>query len=159
MTDFSEQVREVVERTGGRMTAQRQLIIDLLESSGGPFEVEEFYRLVQAKDPRISIATIYRTLKMLEVAGLIQQRYRSHDHERRYYERVRAEPVYHFSCHACHKMIPFHSSLVQEIGQRLATELGLAVFSACVCLDGLCPDCLDKAKTNTAPDLSCATRS
>ena len=112
----------------------------------GELDVETLYQLAHTRDSSISIATVYRTLNMLEAAKLVQHRYRSRDHERRYYERISTEPVYHFTCHDCHKVIAFHSALVEDFEQRLAAELGLDVINACVCLDGLCTDCREKAK-------------
>ena len=146
MSWFSEQASEAIRQAGGRMTTQRQLVIELLETTNGQVDVETLYDLARARDSSFSIATVYRTLNVLEAARLIQQRYRSREHDRRYYELVSTEPAYHFTCRVCHKVIPFHSELVHELERRLAIELGLVVLNACVCLDGLCPDCREKAK-------------
>ncbi len=146
MSWFREQSIEAIRKAGGRMTAQRQLVIDLLETLDGQLDAEALYQLAHARDSHLSIATVYRTLSTLEAAGLIQQRYHSRSHERRYYERTSTVPAYHFTCRACHKVIAFHSDLIQELEARLADALGLSVFGACVCLDGLCPECQKKAE-------------
>lgn len=148
MSRFSEQASRAIRSMGGRMTAQRQLVIDLLENNNGECDAETLYHLAHAEDNSLSIATVYRTLSILETARLVQLRYRSREHDRRYYELISTEPTYHFTCRICHKVLPFHSELVHELEQRLATELDLVVLDACVCLDGLCQDCREKAKSD-----------
>lgn len=148
MSWFREQASEAIRNAGGRITAQRQLLIALLENSAGEFDVETLFHIARARDSNVSIATVYRTLNILEAARLVQHHYRSRDHERSYYELVSKEPAYHFTCRACHKIIPFHSPLVQELERQLAADLGLVVFGACICLDGLCADCQDKIKND-----------
>lgn len=154
MSWFSEQSSEAIRGAGGRMTTQRQLIIELVENTDGELDVESLYQLAHRRDPSISLATVYRTLNILEVAKLVHHSYRSRDHERRYYERISTDPLYHFTCRVCHKVIAFHSTLVEELEQRLAAELGLDVLNACICLDGLCPECRDQAQQNTIAVLS-----
>ena len=145
MSWFSEKASAAIRDAGGRMTEQRRLIIDVLENSHGQLDVEALYDLAHQTDPSLSIATVYRTLSILEAANLVQGHYHSRYHERRYYERLSSAQEYHFTCRACRKVIPFHADLVLELEQRLAAQLGVVVLGACICLDGLCPDCRDKA--------------
>jgi len=147
MSWFRDQATEAIRKSGGRMTAQRQLVIDLLETLDGQLDAEALFQMAHARDPHVSIATVYRTLSVLEDARLVQQRYQSREHVRRFYERASTAPAYHFTCRSCHKIITFHSTLIEELGQRLATELGLSVYGACLCLDGLCPDCRKRAES------------
>jgi Fur family ferric uptake transcriptional regulator len=57
------------EAKGLRMTEQRRTIATVLEGSDDHPDVEELYARASAIDPRISIATIYRTVKLFEEAG------------------------------------------------------------------------------------------
>lgn len=138
---FHERASQAIRDSGGRMTSQRELIIDILDSAHQHLDAEALYRLAHQQDENISLATVYRTLNMLEEAGLVQQRYISRDHERKYYEPVHVEEEYHFTCRRCRKVIAFQSELVDEIKRRLEAELNIQVINACVCFDGLCPDC------------------
>lgn len=141
MSWFYDQASEAIRHAGGRMTEQRHILIILLESAEMQLDVEMIYQRARSQDSTISLATVYRTLSILESAGLIQQRYPSRDHERRLYERVSSDSPLHFTCRRCHHVIPFHSALLQELSQTLASQLGLKVLNACVCLDGLCANC------------------
>ena len=63
--------------TGMRMTEQRRVIARVLAESVDHPDVEELYRRCVAVDDKISISTVYRTVKLFEDAGIIE---RHHDH-------------------------------------------------------------------------------
>src|SRR5258708_30611845 len=115
MSWFSERASEAIRKAGRRMTEQRRLVIDVLENSSGELDVGALYELAHRTDPSLSIATVYRTLGLLEAANLVQGHYQSRYHERRYYERLSRVQEYHFTCRACRKVIPFHAELVLEL--------------------------------------------
>jgi Fur family ferric uptake transcriptional regulator len=56
---------------GMRMTEQRRVIARILDQATDHPDVEELYRRAVAVDPRISISTVYRTVKLFEDAGII----------------------------------------------------------------------------------------
>ena len=58
---------------GLRMTDQRRVIAQVIEASGDHPDVEELHARATAVDPRISIATVYRTVKLFEEAGLLDK--------------------------------------------------------------------------------------
>ncbi len=65
--------RLCVER-GLKMTGQRRVIARVLSDSGDHPDVEELYRRAAAMDPRISIATVYRTVRLFEERGILERR-------------------------------------------------------------------------------------
>lgn len=148
---FAEKASEAIHAAGGRMTAQRQLIIDLLALSGSDgMDAELLYERARAQNDRINLATIYRTLVTLESAGLIRHQYTSPDHTRKSY--TLALETYHFTCRACRRIIPFTSDLVNTLKRQLGAELGVTALHACVCVEGLCPDCQSSKKTLQAKE-------
>ena len=60
-------------RVGLRMTLPRKVILEVIESSEDHPDVEEMYRRAVEKDRSISIATVYRTIKLFEEAGIIEK--------------------------------------------------------------------------------------
>src|SRR5690606_9629097 len=97
MATFTEQAQEALRQTGGRMTAQRRLIIELLAQTDTQFDAETFYEQAREADRRISLATVYRTLNTLADAGMLQRRYISPEHSRQFFERVPDDTVYFFT--------------------------------------------------------------
>ncbi len=61
------------EESGFRMTEQRKLVAKALEESLDHPQVEELFSRVSSLDPKISIATVYRTVKLFEESGIIEK--------------------------------------------------------------------------------------
>ena len=67
-------ILERCEANGLRMTDQRRTIAAVLQSAEDHPDVEELYQRASAADPRISLATVYRTVKLFEEAGILDKR-------------------------------------------------------------------------------------
>src|SRR5919202_2210133 len=70
--DVSRIERLCIER-GLKMTGQRRLIARVLSDSADHPDVEELYRRAAARDARVSIATVYRTVRLLEEKGILER--------------------------------------------------------------------------------------
>ena len=74
MTNPKQQSIEArCESAGLRMTEQRRIIAKTLQNSSDHPDVEELYSRAVIKDPGISIATVYRTVKLFEEAGILDR--------------------------------------------------------------------------------------
>lgn len=138
---FLEQASQAIRDAGGRMTSQRQMIVELLAEAHEDLDADGLYQQAHVRDSSISLATVYRTLNTLEAAGLVKQHYNSRNHDRKVYQLVEADAGYHFTCRQCRRVIHFESALVQDIQHMLELQFGVQVMNACICMDGLCPDC------------------
>ena len=58
---------------GMRMTGQRRTIAKVLSEAEDHPDVEEVYRRASARDPRISLSTVYRTVRLFEAAGILER--------------------------------------------------------------------------------------
>lgn len=141
---FLEQASVALHQAGKRMTDQRRLIISTLDQATDHLDADAVYQLVRDQDSSISIATVYRTLNVLEEAGLVQQRYLSREHDRKYFELIALQEHYHFTCKVCGAQIPFTSPHLEQLQAELEQSLGVSVEHLCCCVDGLCDSC--KAK-------------
>ena len=61
------------EAKGLRMTEQRRIIAGVLEAADDHPDVEDLYTRASAQDPNISIATVYRTVKLFEEVGILEK--------------------------------------------------------------------------------------
>ena len=107
---------------GMRMTGQRRIIARVLSEAHDHPDVEEVYRRASARDPRISLSTVYRTVRLLENAGIIER----HDFGD---GRARYEPAGHG--HHDHlinertgEVIEFKNEEIERLQERVAKELG-----------------------------------
>lgn len=122
MTDAEKSLEELCVERGMRMTEQRRVIARVLESSADHPDVEELYRRSSAVDLRISISTVYRTVKLFEDAGIIER----HDFRdgRSRYETVPDEHHDHLIDLKSGQVIEFHSPEIEALQERIAREHG-----------------------------------
>ena len=70
---MSDTILERCETKGLRMTGQRRIIASVLEESDDHPDVEALYERSSAQDDGISLATVYRTVKLFEEAGILDR--------------------------------------------------------------------------------------
>src|SRR3970040_179394 len=145
MTSHAETLA-TLRATGHRITPQRQIVLEVVETSAEHLDAEAIYQRAREKDPNISLATVYRTLTVLKDRGLIEQRYLARNHAREHYEPVGAPEHYHFTCLGCRKVIEFQSPRVPQMTTELHRDLGVEVAHACICLEGYCQTCAAKRR-------------
>ncbi|MBX5454569.1 MAG: transcriptional repressor [Acidobacteriia bacterium] len=116
--------RLCIER-GLKMTGQRRLIARVLSEASDHPDVEELYRRALALDAHISIATVYRTVRLLEEKGILERR--DFGGGRARYEPTEHGHHYHLIDVESGKVIEFadpeHERLIHEIAARLGFEL------------------------------------
>jgi Fur family transcriptional regulator, ferric uptake regulator len=139
VSDLAERLRDALRATGGRLTPQRRLILQVLEASDEHLDAEALYERVKARDSDVSLATVYRTLAMLREIGLVEEHRLGQDHA--HFEAVRDEPHYHFTCLNCGDVIEFDTDLVAQIEQQLYAQEGVRVVSSQLHLQGYCAAC------------------
>lgn len=142
----SEGVTEIFQTTGRRLTSQRRLLLKVLAECEEHLDAEAIYELAKEQDPNISLATVYRTLKVLKEVGLVEERILDREGQKRQYEMTDRDH-YHFTCLGCGQVIEFESPLIQEASAELAERLHLDVVQTRVHLDGYCADCQRKDPT------------
>ncbi|CAK7258920.1 transcriptional repressor [Shinella yambaruensis] len=122
MSDVEKSLEELCVERGMRMTEQRRVIARVLEASADHPDVEELYRRSSAVDSRISISTVYRTVKLFEDAGIIER----HDFRdgRSRYETVPDEHHDHLIDLKSGEVIEFHSPEIEALQERIAREHG-----------------------------------
>jgi Fur family ferric uptake transcriptional regulator len=107
---------------GMRMTDQRRVIARVLAAAKDHPDVEELHRRAVAVDPHISIATVYRTVRLLEDAGIIQR----HDFldGRSRYEEANADHHDHLIDMKTGQVIEFVDEEIEHLQEKIAQRLG-----------------------------------
>ena len=65
---------------GKRVTGQRRLLLNLIQEAEGHLDADELYRQAKEREPKISLATVYRTLRLFKDLGLIEERHFVEEH-------------------------------------------------------------------------------
>lgn len=146
-SQLTRQVTETLRAQGGRMTAQRRLILDLLQSDPSHPTADEIYLLAKHSDPSLNLSTVYRTLNWLEERGFVNPRRFDDNHSHKHFDPVqdRADEQVHFHCRRCDRVIEFAAPqvepLVGQIKDEIARQYGLQIQEAALVLTGLCDEC------------------
>ncbi|MEP9354568.1 Fur family transcriptional regulator [Xanthobacter sp. KR7-65] len=115
-------IEEACLAKGMRMTEQRRIIARVLSGAQDHPDVEELHRRAVAIDDNISISTVYRTVKMLEDAGIIER----HDFGdgRARYEQMPDEHHDHLIDLRSGRVIEFRSEEIEALQEAIARRLG-----------------------------------
>jgi Fur family ferric uptake transcriptional regulator len=107
---------------GLRMTEQRRIIARVLSDATDHPDAEELYRRASVLDPHISIATVYRTVKLFEDAGILER----HDFRdgRSRYEEIPESHHDHLIDVQTGKVVEFRNEEIEKLQRRVAEELG-----------------------------------
>jgi Fur family ferric uptake transcriptional regulator len=110
------------EARGLRMTDQRRILARVIGEAEDHPDVEELYARASAVDPRISLATVYRTVKLLEEAGILEKvefgdgRARYEDAERDHHD--------HLIDVSTGRVIEFIDPEIEALQEKIAARLG-----------------------------------
>ncbi|MBN1886825.1 MAG: transcriptional repressor [Thermoflexales bacterium] len=124
--------------SGRRLTRQRRLVMQVLEESQEHLDAEALYRQAKARDPKIGLATIYRTLAALKEMGLVEEHRLGENHA--HFEAVK-ESHYHFNCLGCGRVIEFDAPQVMQVVHALSQREALQVTGIHLFLSGYCARC------------------
>jgi len=112
---------------GLKMTGQRRVIARVLSDASDHPDVEELYRRAAALDPRISIATVYRTVRLLEEKGILERR--DFGGGRARYEATEHGHHFHLIDVDTGKVIEFEDKEYERVMQGIAARLGFELVS------------------------------
>ncbi len=117
-----ERLEKLCAEKGRRMTDQRRVIARVLSTAHDHPDVEELYRRAHAIDPHISIATVYRTVRLFEESGIIER----HDFRdgRSRYEEAPDTHHDHLIDMKSGKVIEFVDEEIERLQQAIARKLG-----------------------------------
>ena len=123
------------EAQGLRLTDQRRVIAGVLESADDHPDVEELYNRAVAVDPRISLATVYRTVKLFEESGILEK-HEFGDGRTRYEAADRDHHDHLIDMHTG-EVIEFVDPEIEALQERIAAKLGYRLMGHRLELYGL----------------------
>ncbi len=120
--DHVHRIENLCVEKGMRMTEQRRVVARVLSQAHDHPDVEELYRRAHDVDPHISIATVYRTVRLFEEAGIIER----HDYRdgRARYEEAPEEHHDHLIDMKTGKVLEFVDPEIEKLQQQIAERLG-----------------------------------
>ncbi len=125
---------------GLKSTRQRTLIIDTFFDLDGHHTVEDLWSRVRERDPKVSVATVYRTMKLLSDCGLAHPR-NFGDGQTRYEAAAGRGHHDHLICTRCGLIVEFENDRIEQMQEAVAKTHGFTVISHKMELYGLCTPC------------------
>lgn len=139
-TDRGALFERFITERGLKSTRQRSLIIETFFGLEGHLSVEELWEQVRRVDGRVSVATVYRTVKLLVESGLVSALNIGDGHTR--YEAMEGRVHHdHLICTRCGGIVEFENDQIERLQDAVAKKHGFKVTSHKMELYGLCRAC------------------
>ncbi len=134
-------MKQLVAR-GVRMTAQRRLLVQIIQDSPRHLDAAALLRLAKQRDPEIDRATVYRTIGLLKVLGLIDELDLMHiEGEKHYYEVKTNKDHSHLACFQCGSIVEYASSGFEALKKDMARRSGFQISVIRLEAGGYCNKC------------------
>ena len=132
-----------------KFTPQREMVFKAIFENEGHFSPEELHQLIKEANPdaRVGIATVYRTLSVLEEARLIDSI--SFGKEGKKYEIGFKKHHDHLICIECGKIIEFFDEIIEKRQEEVAKKFDFKMQDHSMKIVGICKECLEKKKENS----------
>ena len=123
-----------------KLTRQREVVVDEIFASGGHFEAEDMVERLKRKKARVSRATVYRTLELLQECRLVEKI--NFGTSRSFYEHVHVGQHHdHIICTRCNVVIEFVDDRIEKLQEEICTSNGIVLRSHSMRLFGECKVC------------------
>jgi Fur family ferric uptake transcriptional regulator len=121
-SELPSRIEQLCIDNGLKLTEQRRTIARVLSDSDDHPDVDQVYRRATRVDPRISIATVYRTVRLFEEANILEK----HDFGdgRARYEEVHEDHHDHLIDVKSGKVIEFFNEEIEALKEKIAQDLG-----------------------------------
>lgn len=141
--DDIKKLKEDLKQRGYKLTPQRRAILDgLVKNEGKHLTVEEIYDEVKIECPEIGLATVYRTVLLLEEMGIIYRLDLEDGCAR--YELVHENENHrhhHLVCSNCGKVIEVEGDLLETLEDKIESKYKFKIMDHSVKFFGLCDEC------------------
>jgi Fur family ferric uptake transcriptional regulator len=129
-----------LKRKGLKMTEQRRTMVATVLEHAGHFTAVDAHERLRSAGERVSLATVYRALGLLEEAGILE----GHDFadgQRRYERALTREHHDHLICLDCRAVVEFQNPAIEELQDKVLKDHGftmvhhaLTIFASCAAL-------------------------
>lgn len=144
-------IEQTLKDRGVRLTRQRRVLLDLIDTSGKHLDADTLYQMAKEKDSKLNRVTVYRTLKMLKESGLVDELDLAHfEGEKHYYEtRLKREHA-HIICLRCGRVEEFFGEQLNAVKGQVSSQFGFEIVFARTEIGGYCSHCqVLRANTET----------
>ncbi|WP_125154656.1 Fur family transcriptional regulator [Clostridium rectalis] len=138
-----ERLKNTLKEKGYKLTPQRRAIVDIIiKNEGSHLTTEELYNLVKEECPEIGLATVYRTVLLLEEMGIVTRLDLNDGCSR--YELVHEDENHqhhHLICTNCGKVLEVEGDLLEVLEHNIESKYDFKIKDHSVKFYGICSEC------------------
>ena len=142
MNQIQSSLIEELRARGMRMTPQRAIIFEAIEKLAGHITAEDIFEEVQKVNPYISLATVYRTLELLQELNLITPT--NLGGSQTYFALKEHGSHHHLVCLECGRIEEFSDTIFDPVRIKLEEKHGFRVHTDHMSIFGVCKTCRKK---------------
>lgn len=140
-------VSQILRDEGHRVTAPRRIVWRVLNESDVHLTAEELASRVAIIDPKVNLASVYRSLALFEDLDLVRQSRLGDDSAARW-ELSHPDEHFHLVCRGCGTVDHHRGTLVQQVRDHLSAGHGFAVHDVELIVSGLCEVCTSGGRSH-----------
>ncbi len=142
--DIQKPLEHGLHEGGRRITPQRRTVLDLFEKigSGIHLSAEDIHHKLMESNNRVSLATIYRTLRLLVDLGFLHELELTEGGHRFELAGNDNEDHHHLICIKCGRTEEFENISVLQAGKEAAEKIGFKLIESTLNVRAICPKCL-----------------
>ncbi len=138
-----EEISDKLKKAGYKLTPQREITVaTLIENQATLLTAEEIFMAVKSKNPSIGLATVYRTLDLLDELSIVNKK-QFHDGLTRYDVFISSNKIqpYYLVCSNCGKMQEIKGDMFSDVSSYIQTKHQFVVKVQDVTFHGVCDSC------------------
>ncbi len=142
---MSARIQQVFRQNGVRLTAARRTVLQVLSEAAEHLEIAELHRRARQLNPGIGLASVYRTIELLNQLRLIKHVHVDHRHQ--HFALTTETHCHHLICRSCGAVVEFSDCGVDGLVRALARRTRYRIDSHTMDLFGTCPECRHRPRT------------
>jgi Fur family transcriptional regulator, ferric uptake regulator len=143
LEEITERFREFLATRKLRMTREREELLAAIFHAPRHFEAEDLIKTLKQRDGRVSRATVYRTLSLLEECGILRKSLFGHN--RHFFESVVGRRHHdHLVCIRCGKIQEFEEPRIESLQQDITRQFDFKIVDHVHEIFGVCGPCSEK---------------
>tara|TARA_Y100001968_G_C19189984_1_gene634709 strand:+ start:281 stop:769 length:489 start_codon:yes stop_codon:yes gene_type:complete len=148
LNQVSRPLQHSLHQGGRRLTKQRRKILELFETigSGKHLSAEDVHQKLLVANKRVSLATVYRTLRLLVEMGFLHELELSEGGHRFELSSDEIPDHHHLVCIRCGRTEEFENDMVLDAGKKAAENIGFQLLESTLNVRALCPNCQEENK-------------
>lgn len=139
-----EILKKRLREKGFKLTPQRKSILDvIIANEGKHLSAEEIYELVRINCPDIGLATVYRTMQILDEIGLVYKHNFDDGRSRYEFNQDEDHQHHHLICMNCGKVVEVEEDLLEQLEHEVESKYNFSVTNHNLKFFGYCSQCRD----------------